>query len=64
MGRVDYWSAWPGVTTPISGPFTCEINEDDMPVCEPSRTTGTFGAAVAPAWNASVAFRLAVQLGG
>jgi len=64
VGRLDYWSAWPGITTPIADPFTCEINQDNKTVCEPSRVQGTFGAAVAPAWNASAALRLAVQLGG
>ncbi|MCW5718833.1 MAG: hypothetical protein KIS68_13480 [Bauldia sp.] len=63
MGRIDYWSAWPGVTTPISDPFTCAVNQNNDPVCEPPKVTGTFGAAVAPAWNASVALRLAVQFG-
>jgi len=63
MGRLDYWSAWPGVTTPISDPFTCVVNQNNDPVCEPPKVIGTFGASVAPAWNASVALRLAVQLG-
>lgn len=64
MGRLDYWSAWPGISTPNADPITCIVNPNDEPVCEPGRLNGGFGTAVAPALNASIALRLAVQLGG
>lgn len=65
MGRVDWWSVWPGVATPTFEQFRCMLKQpSNDPVCEPPRVLGTYGADVGPAWNASLAVRLSLQLGG
>jgi hypothetical protein len=63
MGRVDYWSAFPGLTAPSPGNPFCMVQDNGNSICEPPRVVGEYGIGVAPIVHLTLGLSLNLRLG-